>query len=127
MKWQIVHNRLRYHKVCARCVPKQLTMSHKQTCSDICQQHLDCCGNECGIFLDRICTGDETWIHRCKLESKRQSMGWKHGNIYDHPVRKSSEANHLQENLCLQFFGTHKAQYWNIIRRSAPDFMLNCM
>ena len=76
--YEIIHNRLGFHKVCARWVPKQLTVLHKQTRLDICQQHLDCYGNERDVFLDRIITGDETWIHHCEPESKRQSMEWKH-------------------------------------------------
>ena len=44
---------------------------------DICQKHLDRYGNERDIFLDRIITGDETWIHHYGPESKRQSMEWK--------------------------------------------------
>ena len=38
--YEIIHNRLGFHKVCARWVPKQLTMLHKQTHLDICQQKL---------------------------------------------------------------------------------------
>jgi hypothetical protein len=48
-------------------------MLHKQIRLDICQ-HLDRYGNE----HDAILNGDETWIHRCELESKRQSTEWKH-------------------------------------------------
>ena len=61
-----------------RWVPKHLTELHKQTCVDICQKHLGRYGNETDIFLDRIITGDETWVHHYKLESKRPSMEWKH-------------------------------------------------
>ncbi|PNF13580.1 hypothetical protein B7P43_G18274 [Cryptotermes secundus] len=39
--YEIIHNRLGFHKVCARWVPKQLTVLHKQTHLDICQQHLE--------------------------------------------------------------------------------------
>ena len=45
---------------------------------DICQKHLDCYGNERDIILDRIITGDKTWVHHYELESKQQSMEWKH-------------------------------------------------
>jgi hypothetical protein len=38
---EIIHNKLGFHKACARWVPKQLTMLHKQICLGICQQHLD--------------------------------------------------------------------------------------
>jgi len=30
------------------------------------------------IFLDRIVTQDETWVHHFDLETKWQSMVWKH-------------------------------------------------
>ena len=49
---------------------------------DICQKNiwiaLDRYGNDWGIFLDRIITGDEVWVHHYEPESKRQSMEWKH-------------------------------------------------
>ncbi|PNF17673.1 hypothetical protein B7P43_G07358 [Cryptotermes secundus] len=43
------------------------------------QNNPQCCinkhyGVECDAFLDRIITGDETWIHNCEPESKRQGM-----------------------------------------------------
>ena len=56
---------------------KHLTEVHKQTRVHICQKHLDRFGNERDI-LDRIITGDETWVHHYDPESKRQSMEWKH-------------------------------------------------
>ena len=39
---------------------------------------MDRYGKERDIFLDRIITGDETWVHHYDPESKRQSMEWKH-------------------------------------------------
>ena len=42
----MMSNKLGFHKVCARWVPKQLTEVHKQTHMDICQKHLDRYGNE---------------------------------------------------------------------------------
>ena len=44
----------------------------------ICQKHLYCYGIERHIFLDRIITGDKSWVHHYEPESKRQSMEWKH-------------------------------------------------
>ena len=72
---------------------------------DICQKHLHRYGNKWDIFLDRIITGDETWVHHYELKSKRQSMEWKHPH-----ARKSSKPNHPQKNWSLQCFGNHKAQ-----------------
>jgi hypothetical protein len=57
---EIIHNRLGFIEVCARCIPKQLTMLHKQMPLDICHQHLDPYDKECGAFLDTIITGDKT-------------------------------------------------------------------
>ena len=76
--YEMMHKKFEFQKVCARWTPKQLTEVHKQTCLDICQKHLDRCGNERDIILDRIISGDETWVHHYEPESKRQSMEWKH-------------------------------------------------
>ena len=51
-------------------VPKQLAEVHKQTRMDICQKYLDRYGNEQDIILERIITGDETWVHCYELESQ---------------------------------------------------------
>jgi len=56
---EIIHNRLGFHTVSARWIPKQLTVLHKQTRLDICQQNLDHRDEEGDACLDRIITGDE--------------------------------------------------------------------
>ena len=61
--YEIIHNRLGFHEVCARWISKQLTVLHKQTRMDICQQNLDHRGKEGDAFLVRIITDDETWVH----------------------------------------------------------------
>ena len=93
--YELMHNKLGFHKVCARLVPKQPTEVHTQTLMDICQKHLDRCCNEEDIFLDRIITGDEIWLHHYEPESKGRVWN---GNIHNHPARKSSKPNHPQEN-----------------------------
>ena len=60
--YEMMHNNLGFHKVSVRWVPKDPTEMHKQTRVDICQKHLDRYGNERDIILDRIITGDETWV-----------------------------------------------------------------
>ena len=74
--YEIIHNRLGFHKVCARWVTKQLTTLHKQTRLEICQQNFDCYVKG-DALLDRIITGDESWVHHYEPECKRQSMEWK--------------------------------------------------
>ena len=83
--YEIIHNRIGFHKDCARWFPKQLTMLHKQTLLDSCQQNLDRYDKEGDAFLDIIITGDETWVHHYEPECKRQSMEWKHPQL---PTRK---------------------------------------
>jgi len=83
--YEIIHNRLGFHKVCARWISKQLTMLHKQTRLDICQQNLDRYDKEGDALLVRIITGDETWVHHYEPEGKRQIMKWKHPQA---PIRK---------------------------------------
>ena len=95
----MMHNKLGLHKVCARWVPKQLTEVHKQTRVDICQKLLDRYGNE-RDFLERIITGDETWVHH-EPESKRQSIEWKHPQL---PCNKKFKTEPSAEKLMVTVF-----------------------
>ena len=68
---------LGYSKVCARWVPRQLSEDHKTARVDMCTQLLEHYQTD-PTFLDRIITGDETWVHHYEPESKRTSMEWRH-------------------------------------------------
>ena len=81
---EIIHDVLGFRKVCARWVPKKLTDVHKTNRVNICQRHLNRHASE-PEFMERVITGDETWIHHYEPESKRNSMTWKHP---DSPVPK---------------------------------------
>ncbi|KAJ4451520.1 hypothetical protein ANN_02984 [Periplaneta americana] len=81
---EIVTKHLLFKKVCARWVPKNLTPEHKMQRLGVAltflqRYHVD--GYE---FLDRIVTGDETWISHFTPETKQQSMHWRHSGS---PVR----------------------------------------
>jgi histone-lysine N-methyltransferase SETMAR len=95
-----VHDDLGYHKVCAQWVPKQLTAQHKQQHADVVTQFLKCYEEDPGI-LEQIVTGDETWVHHYKLESKRQSVEWKHPSS---PVRNKFKQQPSCKKLMLMFF-----------------------
>jgi hypothetical protein len=69
-----MHDELKYRKACSRWVPKQLTEDHKQKHVEICTQFLHRYGREGEGLLERIVTGDETWVHHFEPESKQQSM-----------------------------------------------------
>ncbi|GFQ77909.1 histone-lysine N-methyltransferase SETMAR [Trichonephila clavata] len=66
----IIHNILRYRKVSARWVPRQLTSTHQEQRMAVFLFRMN--------FLFRIVTGDETWVHHFTLELKAASMEWKH-------------------------------------------------
>jgi hypothetical protein len=58
----IIHDHLHFRKFRARSVPRQLSLFRRE-------------GQD---FLDRIITGDETWVHHLTPESKRASKQWNH-------------------------------------------------
>ena len=72
--YSLIHDSLKFSKVCARWVPKELAEERKRKRLDICSQHLARYREEGGKYLQQIVTGDETWIHNYEPESKRQSL-----------------------------------------------------
>jgi len=64
--------------------------------------------------LDRIITGDETWVHHYEPECKQHSVEWKHPQL---PIRKKFKSQPSAGKLMVTDFGAHTAQLWNIIRR----------
>jgi histone-lysine N-methyltransferase SETMAR len=76
--YSIMHDRLKFKKVCSRWVPRQLTDEHKMNRLGLSLQHLCRYADEGEDMLNRIITGDESWVHHYQPESKRASMQWKH-------------------------------------------------
>jgi len=59
----IIHDELKFRKVCARWVPKRLTPEMKERRVDACKELLRRYEAEGEAFLQRIVTGDESWVH----------------------------------------------------------------
>ena len=57
-----------------------LRQEHKEHRTQVGQDLLNQNEVEGDSFLDRIIIGDETWCHHYKLESKWQSVEWRHVN-----------------------------------------------
>ncbi|XP_035228987.1 histone-lysine N-methyltransferase SETMAR-like, partial [Stegodyphus dumicola] len=79
---RIVTDELRYSKVCARWVPRALSAEHKATrmmCSLTFLQRYHSDGQ---YFIDRIVTGDETWLHHFTPHNPKEPR-WS-GNTLDH-------------------------------------------
>jgi hypothetical protein len=78
----IMHDRLKFRKVCARWVPRELKDRGKMNRMGLSLQRLLRYADEGEDMLNRIVTGDESWVHHCKPESKRASVC--NGNIPVH-------------------------------------------
>ena len=65
----IIHQ-LGYRKVCARWIPRMLTDENKDTRKAIASEHFLRFQLELEQFLEKIVTGDETWVHFFEPESK---------------------------------------------------------
>jgi [histone H3]-lysine36 N-dimethyltransferase SETMAR len=76
--YEIVTDKPGYHKFCARWVPKLLTDQHKNQRMAASLALLDAYDKDGDSFLDRIVTGDETWVKHVNCETKLQSMEWGH-------------------------------------------------
>jgi hypothetical protein len=70
--------KLGYRKVCARWVPKMLTVKHKTFRKHFLAEPLKRNEKDRHAFLSRIITGDKTCFHYYDLLTKRQSMEWHH-------------------------------------------------
>jgi len=66
----IIHDELRFQKVCARWVPKRLTPEVKERRFNECQELLRRYEADGEAFLQRIVTGDESWVHFYEPERK---------------------------------------------------------
>lgn len=85
--YSIVTEHLRYRKLCARWVPKQLTDNHKTRRMASALSFLERYHNERKDFLKSIVTGDETWIKYDTPETKRQSQQWMHTHSPNKPKK----------------------------------------
>jgi len=73
----IIYDELKFRKVCARWAPKPLTPEMKERRVDTCQELLRRYEADGEVFLQRIVTGDESWVHFYEPERNRQSMEWR--------------------------------------------------
>jgi hypothetical protein len=75
LAYSIMHDRLKFREVCARWVPREQKDREKmKNQMGLPLQHLLRHADEGEGMLDRIVTGDESWVHPYQPESKRASM-----------------------------------------------------
>jgi len=81
----ILREHLLMRKVCARWVQRMLDQKMKDCRCELSSENLKLMQLDWNLFLKRIVTGDETWIHHYDPESKQQSMQWKHASFPSPP------------------------------------------
>ena len=74
----IVTHLLGYCKVSARWVLRQLTLEMKTQRKEMCIHLFKRYNKEGEAFLERVVTGDESWVHHFDPKSKVQSMEYRH-------------------------------------------------
>jgi histone-lysine N-methyltransferase SETMAR len=74
----ILTEELGMRRVCASWVPHLLIPAHKRHRVSICHELRDRFHREGSAFLERVVTGDETWIRYYDPLSRQQSSEWKH-------------------------------------------------
>ncbi|KAJ4426958.1 hypothetical protein ANN_26757 [Periplaneta americana] len=99
---EIVTKHLLFKKVCARWLPKNLTPEHKMQRFGAALTFLQRYHDHGDEFLDRIVTGDKTWISHFTPETKQQSIHWRHSRS---PVRmKFKQTLSVRKVMCTVFW-----------------------
>jgi hypothetical protein len=86
--YSIMHDRLKSRKVCARWVPRELKDREKMKRRCLFLQHLSRYTDEGEDMLNRIVTGDESWVDHYQPGSKSASMQWKHPSSVSSSTKK---------------------------------------
>ena len=73
----ILHDELHLVKMSAHWIPKLLTCEQKTARQETCSILLKRFNQEGPNFLERIVTGDESWVNYYEPESKQQSKEWR--------------------------------------------------
>jgi len=111
--YSLIHDSLKFIKVCAKWAPKELIEERKPRRLDVCSRHLARYREEGDNFLQQTVTGDETWIHHYEPESKRQSMQWRHPSS---PVAKKFKTQPSAGKLMLTVFWDSQGLFSKPIR-----------
>jgi hypothetical protein len=75
-----MHDRVKFRKVWARWVPRELKVREEMNLMDLSLQHLLRYADEGEGMLNRIVTEGESWVYHYQPESNRASIQWKHLN-----------------------------------------------
>lgn len=72
----ILHDSLGVHKVMSRFIPHRLTETEKKARVDICRENLKLWKNYGARVVERIITGDETYVHYYDAPTRSETKIW---------------------------------------------------
>lgn len=72
----ILHQKLGVHKMVCRFIPHKLTDEQKKARVSICSENLKMWRNHGKSFINKIITGDETYVHYYDAPTRQESKIW---------------------------------------------------
>jgi len=98
---QILTEELAMRKLCAKIVPKNLTIEQKENRKDVYLHLLERIQSDRN-FLKNVITGDETWIFEYDPETKRQNKEW-HTSASPRPKKARLSKSKIKSMLICDF------------------------
>ena len=98
----IIHEDLDMWKLSAKWILKCLNANQKCQRCHLSEQCLEFFRRDPNNFLLRLVTMDETWLYHYDLETKQQSVDWRHSSS---PCPKNSSAKFCWKSSLLDFLG----------------------
>jgi hypothetical protein len=88
LAYSIIHDGWKFRKVCTQWVLREPKDWEKMNWIGLSLQHLSHYADEGEDMLNRIVTGDESWMHHYQSKSKHASMQQKHPSSPSHSTKK---------------------------------------
>ena len=101
--FRILKDKLNYSKICARWVPHMLTEAKKECRLMFCSNLVNMVDNNKDLFMQRVVTGDETWLYAFDPEPKMQSREWRRKGSSP-PVRAKDEKTIGKKVMAVVFY-----------------------
>jgi len=109
------HDRVHFHKVCGRLVPRQLTKQHRSNHLDICNCFLNQYNEEGDAFLHCTVTHDK---HGSTIMTQRANAKIWNGNT-QHPLSKRSSTQPTAGEIMLTLSCNDHYHEWSVLTSSA--------
>ena len=115
-----MHEYLDMRKLCAKWVPRALTINQKQQRFDDSEQCLAILNRNKVEFFHRYITVDETWLHHYTPESKWQSAEWTKRLNRIQSVERRNKAGKVMASVFWDALGIIFIDYFEKAKPSTP-------